>query len=536
MPIRMKNHIKGVFSLFKRLKPSTKVLLLMIALAAAFVFALAFKRIASNEIHHAYNWDSPLYWTVGRGILNGFTPYSDLYENKPLGVFLISAISFRLTDDTIICNIVSFFSVFFISILPAISLWGDRKRINTADAPVIRYFVCIVTVLTVGCLFAVYCEKRAGSFQAEAIGAAFSILFICLVKQQNEMMTVRKRIFLILCSALSICCAVMLKEPFLLVSVFGALLFVDSIKDLFRSIILPCAIGGLLFILILAVSDAFVPYFSVYIKQLFSARLAENTSVFFESLNVLRLFKDIRKISIILLAMILLFIFLFVLRAFRNRKSFALFILSVIKLFASVYIASFCVSIGSFYFTHHFVFAVPVYCAIMIYGAAFLYEYEPHESAPNISVLMLVVLVILAAGMKSRTSYRAYSESYGSLVIKAQYVDELLDRYKAERYQFIGFNDEEKFFGLTKHSPQGPVFVQDPINFTDKNTWFSKSLISQLDQCDMIIVDHYPSFTIRNCVRNIIKEDFTYIPEDQLPVSPPDNLECDIYLRTSEYG
>ena len=35
-------------------------------------------RCFSYELNHAYTADAPLYWTVGRGILNGIKPYSGL--------------------------------------------------------------------------------------------------------------------------------------------------------------------------------------------------------------------------------------------------------------------------------------------------------------------------------------------------------------------------------------------------------------------------------------------------------------------------
>ena len=47
----------------------------------------------------AHTSDTQLFWTIGRAILNGFTPYIHIYENKPPGIFLLSAASLRLFDD-----------------------------------------------------------------------------------------------------------------------------------------------------------------------------------------------------------------------------------------------------------------------------------------------------------------------------------------------------------------------------------------------------------------------------------------------------
>ena len=111
MPVRVKNRAAQAVKRFQSLKTTTRILILLMTIASFVMVAFVFRRIASYELHHAYNWDSPLYWTVGRGMLNGLKPYTDLFENKPLGMFLISAFSFRLTDDTIICNIIGVLSV-----------------------------------------------------------------------------------------------------------------------------------------------------------------------------------------------------------------------------------------------------------------------------------------------------------------------------------------------------------------------------------------------------------------------------------------
>ena len=536
MPVRVKNRAAQAVKRFQALKTTTRILILLMTIASVVMVAFVFRRIASYELHHAYNWDSPLYWTVGRGMLNGLKPYTDLFENKPLGMFLISAFSFRLTDDTIICNIIGVLSVLLIALLPAAVLMVDRWRKVDTDTAAIRYVLSTFLVLLIGLLFAIYSEKRAGGFQSEAIGAACSILFICLVKTRRLVTTRRSHILLSLGSALAIGCAVMVKEPFLLISVFGALLFVDCVKDFFRYIILPSVIGGSLVAGILIAFGAFVPYFTVYIRSIFTERVTGMTSVIRRSLNILRLFKDIRKTSIVLLAMVLMFLFLAFLYAFKTRKSTARFIINAVKIPVAVYVASFCVSIGGQYFNHHFIFAVPIYSAVVIYGSAFLYEYIPDAAAPNRSILILILLLTVAVTLKTGTSYRSYYENISSLKAKAQYVDTLLDHYQADRYQFIGFNDDEKFYGLTKHSPQGPVFVQDPIYFSDKPTWFSRSLSEQLEDCDVIILDQYPSREIRRCVHNTIMTDFTFFPFEKLGVTPPDDFECDIYLRTSKYG
>src|SRR2546422_741744 len=50
------------------------------------------------ELLGAVQPDAYLYFTVGRGILNGLLPYKDLFETKPPGMFLLSALSLWITN------------------------------------------------------------------------------------------------------------------------------------------------------------------------------------------------------------------------------------------------------------------------------------------------------------------------------------------------------------------------------------------------------------------------------------------------------
>src|SRR3989338_10892941 len=50
--------------------------------------------------------DAYIFMTVGRGILNGLRPYTDLFESKPVGVFLLNALSFRLTGGIFLLHII----------------------------------------------------------------------------------------------------------------------------------------------------------------------------------------------------------------------------------------------------------------------------------------------------------------------------------------------------------------------------------------------------------------------------------------------
>ncbi|MBQ3265477.1 MAG: hypothetical protein IJH07_06840 [Ruminococcus sp.] len=535
---RLKNSASERVAGVNRLTTAAKIALLLMSLTAAGFCYCVFKGIFDYELHHAFTRDSPLYWTVGRGMLNGLKPYVDMYENKPLGVFLISALSFALTDDTIICNIVSIIAALMIAVIPALAVLDDRDRTDKSDSAVIRFAAIVISVLFMGLLITIYSEENSGGFQIEAIGAAFSILFIYLVKKQNSAATRLKRIILTAASALAISCAVMLKEPFLLAAVFGALLFVDNIKDFLRHIFLPCAAGGALVIIVLAAASMLVPYFSIYIKRMLETRLSGGASAYSWIRNIVYVITNLWENSGVLPVLLLLFFLLALLRAFVHRKNMICFAFQAVKIVVSIFVASFCVGVGEFYYNHHFVFAVPVYCAIVIYGGAFLFTVKPKGKHITRAALVLWTMVMLTVLVSPSPIYQDddMTEELDELKARAQYVDSLLDFYEADRYQYVGFNENEEFFGLTDHFPQGPVFVQDPANFTSKNTWFYQSFCEQLNECDVIIVDYYAAPGTQQLVEDVVDAAFTEKPAKVFDASPPENFTCKIYYRTSRFG
>jgi hypothetical protein len=72
------------------------------------------------EAHTVYNVDTPLYWTIGHGILKGLVPYRDLYETKPPGIFLVSALSYLVTGGGALTHATHILSLVFVALAPLV--------------------------------------------------------------------------------------------------------------------------------------------------------------------------------------------------------------------------------------------------------------------------------------------------------------------------------------------------------------------------------------------------------------------------------
>ena len=509
--------------------------LLVFIVLAMYVMIRVFYGVITYELSHAYTADAPLYWAVGRGMLNGLKPYSEMYENKPIGVFFLSALSFYFTDSTILCNWISILAVIIIAFVPSLNIYNHLKKdifkYNTDNKPLCIYgFFCFWTILLCSAMLAIYAEERSGGFQVEALGTACSLLYINSIRkiisvQSKKMLTARTLI-----TALYISLTVMLKEPFLVAATISAFLFIDKFSDFIRGILIPDIIGAVFTLACLGAAGALKPYFTIYIKHMFNTRLSDNSSIINKTGNLQLLESDIMSFNKVLLLMILIAIILTLIAAYKKSTNYIL--LHSTKVIAAIYLASFCVGLGGQYYNHHYIFAVPVYASFFMYGGEFLNRIKIKNKYISGSIITLCIAAMANVFFSSETAYSGnYAEKYDSIKKNADYVDELLDFYEADRYQFLGFNGENEFFGLTKHSPQGPAFAQDPDNFQTEDTWFFQQLMKQIDKSDIIIFESYSSVAIENRLTEILNTEFDMTPPKENNLIKPDDFNYDIYYR-----
>lgn len=126
----------------------------------------------SYELHEVYTADNSLYFAVGKGMLHGYAPYRDLYENKPPMVFLLSAISYALTGNFYLVNIICFVNIIILIVLPLVFLWK-----NKADSSLLTTLLLAFAILTISLLLALYGEARSGEGQVELYGATCLVIY-----------------------------------------------------------------------------------------------------------------------------------------------------------------------------------------------------------------------------------------------------------------------------------------------------------------------------------------------------------------------
>ena len=199
----------------------------------------------------------------------------------------------------------------------------------------------------------------------------------------------------------------------------------------------------------------------------------------------------------------------------------------------ALFSASFCVGLGGQYYNHHYIFAAPLYILVILLACRILVDTTAEKRFRPQAVAVAGLLLLIFLKPQTDIAFAGdYSDKYASIVSQANYVDALLDYYGEDTYQFLGFNGENKFYGLTKHSPKGPAFAQDQYNFTEEDSWFSQQLLNQLDEVNIVILDRLNMPAINEQVQEILDTQFTTKPEDPYTgMEKPASFRYRIYYR-----
>ena len=491
------------------------------------------------ELHEIANWDTGMYYTIGKGLAHGITPYSGLYENKPPMIFLLSAISYKLTSGYYLVNILSFFSFLTIIVIPA-GLWLFKSIKNKTPLISITSLTCTLIYITF--IITSFAELRSGEVQIEIFGsAALFLSFLSMSLQKTHTLKVYSPH--IIFSGLFLGIATMFKEPFFLLGVLSLFFFVRNRKDLLYHILLPIAYAGLFSLSLLLITGALVPYFTIYLANMFGSHLSIYGSPWDRASNIFRIFDDMRNYSRALeICIYVLFtanVFAFVKQIPNGETNFDK-VLSFIKipwLFLTLYGASFAVGLGGQYYNHHHIFALPLY-GILIFN---IINYcsskfsEKHSSLHFVSALIIGILVGL--GFADRQPFEVNKNvirEINEAKENAAYIDKILDAIGEKNYAFIGFNGYHPY-AYTRHDVIGPSFVQDSHNFTDENTFFSKSLAHQLDSANFIVFRNfnvdvmtpYVIQTLNNCFSKQMPPDLRSIPR-------PSKFRYDLHFRVKK--
>jgi len=461
--------------------------------------------------------DVSLYFTVGRGILNGLTPYADLYESKPPGVFLLAALSLVLTGTA---QIYLWTHIMMLLLIPCMLAYAGWRASATAEVRLWRIIAAGIGMI-LGILISLYAEQRSGAGQVEVFGAFFACAYLGTL-QENIRCSPRRLLALRSCLLL---CSMGLKEPFLLSTMAATLLMSKSWKDVRDDFVIPVTIAiaaGICILGILGWLGAYTtihlqamlhrvgggtvdptilrafavrriyadtvtyysaPAFGILLTSLFAfipALKSESCSIrswcmgiwgavsiaallFFAELPLTLLYVHIARPDILVRVNTFMMLSLLAISMF-NAAGFLFVALRngmlpiIIRLTLGLMLLSLTIGLGG-YVGNHFVFAVPFFFAICWMTVQFI-----AQKPLTLSRMLIVAGIILTGALYRANPTHAEYLSNG-LMNSAKVVqphsmrmDALLDACGLDRFYAI---DAFREFAFATHSPVGPLFIMN---------------------------------------------------------------------------
>jgi len=469
------------------------------------------------ELSGPVNWDSDIYFAVGRGIVNGIHPWSGLWDIKPPGIFLLSAISFKIFNTPVLCHWFQSFVLIVLAFTPLIAHFVLPNR------SIWRLFACCLF----GLIISLYSAERAGEVQTESMGAAFACLSIFAFAYPNFY---KRKILWISISALGLLGSCGFKEPFLFV-IFGAsVLLCKDIKDWLNRFLLPLAIAiavGFLILIIFGWFGDFLHYLD-FMQKIHANRYG---SSFRRAMQFWRLWEDMNAFSWGLGWAFVAMLFAPFAQYKKDLPNAA------IKTLIAFFLASYSVGLGGEFFDHHFVFATPFYIALWI---MLLNKWDGDDG--NNKIAGSLILLILSIAVLNLPNLRLESREIDmtkkrEVVLKeAAYVDAVLDKLQIDRYMYLGQNDFGNrqgmnfLFGRTRHSPAGPYFIQFQHVWLNEIPGYRETIQDMLRNSKIVVRGLMPNL-IADLTEPILNEYFTLSPWEEVENIPREYREYGVYFR-----
>ena len=497
----------------------------LIAGIAGFGTLLFYERLL-YELSGVYTWDTPIYWAVGHGILNGYTPYFDLFETKPPGIFLIAALSLSVENSYWAGNLSQSLVLLLLALIPTVGaycLLRGRENLSIRG----KWYL-FVTSLLFGISVSLYTALRSGEIQVESFGAAAIALYalLLLLRQQS---LVGSTLFVLLAS-IALLLGIGLKEPFLLTAVAVSFVLNDTVRTWFKTFMLPLLTAILLGAAALLLMHYLEAYLEGYFTFMLGAHVTAGGSPFERAADIGRLFDDLNTFQPAFAWALTSITLLIVLdKASRPRSFKGLFPLFLGT--AMLYLVSMAVGMGGQYYNHHYVFAVPFYIAVYLHllrtslhiPSAFRYG-----AAAALLIALAVTLLYAPTGVNMKRA-RALQRMTHEVQKEAAYVDSVLDASSREHYLFIGANGPQ-LYAFTTHSPAGPLFFQYN-EWLDPRLPFLHSFFAALHSADLIVYDKLGSRKIKSEVDGYIAQHFTGQPWQNVRNIPRKAEKYTIYFR-----
>lgn len=456
------------------------------------------------EWYRPYGGDAMLFAAMGRAIVNGLTPYVDLFENKPPGIFLLAALSLRFFNTLILGRVLQIIAIFLVPLVAVFADIGSYKHaIRKSDQWMDR-----LIVLLFGIVLATLTSRWAGSFYPESFGILFSLFYIAwFVTARTDGWAA------LLLGGVFIAGAAGFKEVFLFSLLAIALVLSKTRREFFMRFCLPLGIATAAGAFVLLILGYLVPYITVYVPYLLRWHddivillNPEADPLWLRGFPLQSFWKNAASVSVVF-PLLLVFLWSVILvqasSLWKTRKA----ILAPCVLLGATYSAVLAGQMAGGK-SHHFAVLLPFFLAILL--RAMLTGAWSRIMWIRWGVILSLGAIVLPQRMAF--SMNDFAEESRNLLIAehiAEQVDFVLDNCNVDRYLRLIVSDIPELL-FVRHSPlpTGLMSTRDYNNMavTPLNRMLSQSL---LDAKIALVIKGFGAHTD---VHNYLQEHFTKSP------------------------
>lgn len=428
------------------------------------------------ELAGSYHSDVSIFLTVSRGILNGLLPYSDLFENKAPGIYLLGALSLRFFDDARLLSWAQAAVTVLLPVCLSAVAWTRGRRLPPA---------AIAWIF--GCVLALYSGYAGGQVFIESYAAFFGSLFVGFLWVFEN----RRERWVPVVLALPLIVAIGFKEPMFFSIMGGALITLPSWSAT-RRLLWPVGILFVAGVLGLAVFGYTHGYVTVYLPHIIGHHLFHpwgtvGEPLWLRTIDLVRLYASLRQLSPVLpmaAGAVWIGALALLLRRARTRRerlsSFGRWLLASWLTLLPVGLT------GDFYF-HHFVFSIPGMWGFFFCCLREIPSVPPrvHIAVQSLFTTLLIATLLTTAwsfddGSHWRRTYAAPRQRAAAVL------DAVMDRCNVNRYLNI-IDRPDGVYGFARHSPYGPIFTQYG-RFVGVLQRYLQSFIAALHETPLILV------------------------------------------------
>lgn len=403
-------------------------IILLLAVLTLGVGQLAFQ--VCQHFYQGLNIDAAIYLAVGRGITYGLRPYVDLFESKPPGIFVLSALSIWTTGGGRLAYLLQAIAILSIPIVTALSA---RASMGLRGVP-------LMVAALFGTVIALFTGQMAGHFQVESFGAAVGLLYVLAAVSRL------RRIPKILAQGLCMGLAIFFKEPFVISLLAAGILLARHPRDLIDLYVLPLLVALALDVLLLAALGYLLPYVQIYLPVMVGPRIHDApVPIWFRPFQFLRIaagFAGFSPFFPLLIGYVL----------FGTVKMGGGVSARSIQVAAATYLLLFAVGIGGQFSGNHFVFVVPALVAafLMFWRNVKEDRLSLYVAAGLVGILGLILVFNNAIAWIGGFSPEGRWEEDRRI---AGRLDAIMDQCDVDTWRFMG--QSTFVYGFTKHPAEG---------------------------------------------------------------------------------